>query len=444
MQYYSRAFILLTLFISNVSSALALQISEPYKSGEELCADDNNLSKEEKAFGFYLDVPIDYANPKLGNTKIYAWTTKAFDPSRESFLYFVGGPGGSAHGDTEPDKLAPHFNAIYLDQRGIACSRPSDKNLLLDQRYFSSESTARDANEVRKHLGISKWSIYGHSYGTIPATIAANLFPDTINGVILEGVVFDGAVNLWSAPHRIKILQRYFDHLPPELQEKILSYSNRADLVEQKHWFSSIAQKKMYENFPMQALAEELERLFKLDDATLTMQLKIDSSTHFPSMDYELYFGSFSYAQIVCKELSGQDPHSNMWAVFDGKKLISMENQWLNSICTELGTKSEATRTYSSLNYPITVPVTYFEGSLDGATEAPSAIRHYKKVAKGSAQLILAPQGGHHPTGQSFKDPNFMSTIFEMGLRGQAIPHDIIKAEAASDPFKLVITSKGF
>jgi hypothetical protein len=41
--------------------------------------------------------------------------------------------------------------------------------------------------------------------------------------------------------------------------------------------------------------------------------------------------------------------------------------------------------------HPLSVPVTYFQGALGGATEAPSATKHYKLVAQEPAQILIAP-----------------------------------------------------
>ena len=42
--------------------------------------------------------------------------------------------------------------------------------------------------EIRKAFGISQWSIYGVSYGTVPATMYGSKYRSNTKSVVLEGV----------------------------------------------------------------------------------------------------------------------------------------------------------------------------------------------------------------------------------------------------------------
>jgi proline iminopeptidase len=57
-------------------------------------------------------------------------------------------------------------NVVQFDQSGIACSRPTTEIMYKNPQFYSSENTARDADEIRKSLGANKITAYGISYGT--------------------------------------------------------------------------------------------------------------------------------------------------------------------------------------------------------------------------------------------------------------------------------------
>lgn len=214
-----------------------------YISGEECYLKYNK--PEYKSDGWqFLEVPIDYKLPNSQKTKISFRTNSDFSLSKITVIYFNGGPGGTSYDASFP--ALKDLNTIYFNQRGAAFSRPETNELFLNEDYYSSENTARDALEIVKYLGLKKVTSYGQPYGTVPATIFASLFPDYTKNVILEGVIFSGSSELWKAQHRIKLIQKYFDLLDSNLKQNILTFSHHPDLF--SGWFSKMAQQIMYDS----------------------------------------------------------------------------------------------------------------------------------------------------------------------------------------------------
>lgn len=92
-----------------------------------------------------------------------------------------GGPGGTHH------YFHPWFSAlkkkhqlIYYDQRG---SGLSDFN---PDSGYTFRQAAEDLEKLRLKLGISKWIVYGYSYGGALAQLYALLYPEPILGMILN------------------------------------------------------------------------------------------------------------------------------------------------------------------------------------------------------------------------------------------------------------------
>lgn len=371
--------------------------SDKYISGEECYKTYNKTNYPTSEWNF-LEVPIQYDQPNSGRTKISYRLSPGFSIDKKTIIYFNGGPGGTSY-VTDFNQLED-VNVIYFNQRGSAFSRPESKELFLNQDYYSSENTAHDAFEIVKHLGVNQVTAYGVSYGTIPATIFGSLFPQYTRNVILEGVIYDGEVRLWTAHHRVKLVQKYFDGLSFELKENILKYSRHPEVF--AGWFTVMAQRFMYDaNFEF-VMTDQLNRTFNQMSQTpeekekfIVDSLRSYNFTDPSSLGDMIYYSATMFTFIGCKELNAANELSSFYSVFDEKnKLVPYKKTSSNiNFCEKLNV--EKAKTYSSKNYPVDVPVYYFQGTTDGATTADFAVWHYKDTAKGKAQIVLAKKMGH-------------------------------------------------
>ncbi len=369
-------------------------IEDPYQTGEQRL--ETYLKKPPLPmlgkYGF-ISVPLDYSKATSGQMKIFYRLPKELDSNKPTIFYFYGGPGGTSL-FSDMEKQATNFNIVYMDQRGTGFSRPEKFSELQNPENFSSEFIAEDAARVIRFLQLSKVSVYGHSYGTLVATIFASRFPDLTQALVLEGVLFSGEKDLWEAPHRVKILQKFFDSLPQEIREKILELSQSGSIP--ADWVSIIAQKEMYEpNFQI-LFEKKLRNLVSISSEARIEAIKenVDKSYMF---EESIYFGAYMFHQIACQELNAGKAGSTWSAVFENGKLKPVSEAMTPLCLTIPGMQSRLDRTYHSVDYPLQVPVTYFQGTLDGATEAPAAINHYKLVPQKQAQLILMKGSGHSP-----------------------------------------------
>ncbi len=388
------AIIALFVFLGAQISTATEPIS--YMSGKALRASTLSSSMKpsfESELGDYLDVPLDYTDLSQGQTSLYYYSKSPIDLKKPTMIYFQGGPGGASHLANQFDELTD-WNVIYLDYRGIGFSFPETFEILKTTRYFTSEFVARDARAILVHLGIKKVSVYGHSYGTVIATIFASLFPELTKAVVLEGTVYNGNEDLWSASHRQKILQIYFNQLPTELKTKIFRYSNHPEA--NPAWFSRMAQRFMYSSDFKKIFTDYLTELLSKSEEELLPEVKRENDIDLKYTGSP-FFSEYFFLQIACKELSGQSPYASFGFIFKDEKLIPAENIKTAHGCNELGIGPELIKTYTALNYPISAPVTYFQGTMDGATVAPHAVWHFKNVAKNAAQLFLSKNTGHGP-----------------------------------------------
>jgi pimeloyl-ACP methyl ester carboxylesterase len=107
----------------------------------------------------------------------------------ERFLHGVSQPAASFPvGKTEKRKWIRRYRAF-----GHRCERTNGRLL----RHVSTADTARDLNLLRRAVGDSKLSYYGTSYGTFLGATYANLFPERVRALVL-----DGNINPKSWAHR--------------------------------------------------------------------------------------------------------------------------------------------------------------------------------------------------------------------------------------------------
>ncbi len=135
-------------------------------------------------------------------------------------LAIAGGPGQAASRsflrlDRAFAQLARRRDIYLVDQRGTGQSNPQpcaveEAHLPLaepdptqlaslaraclqdfngDPRYYTTEVAVRDLEQVRQALGVSRWNLYGVSYGTRVAQTYMRRYPDAVRTAVLDGVL---------------------------------------------------------------------------------------------------------------------------------------------------------------------------------------------------------------------------------------------------------------
>lgn len=92
-----------------------------------------------------------------------------------------GGPGlSSSYLAPNLDVLAAHYRLISYDQRGGGRS-----TVVTDPAKLSRDQHVEDVEAVRRHFGLDKIVLLGHSWGAAPAAFYAKAHPDRVAAVIL-------------------------------------------------------------------------------------------------------------------------------------------------------------------------------------------------------------------------------------------------------------------
>lgn len=115
---------------------------------------------------------------------------RAVGSGGDTVLVLHGGPGVHSGYLIGMEPLAAGGTLIFYDQRGggrsSLVSHPSQSTV---QRHLA------DLDEIRRHFGISRAVLLGHSWGAVLAALYAAERPESVRGLILAGVpplVFPG------------------------------------------------------------------------------------------------------------------------------------------------------------------------------------------------------------------------------------------------------------
>lgn len=140
------------------------------------------------------------------------WYRVAGPPLGTPVLFLHGGPGqgSQAFASFAGPPLERGNRMVYLDQRG---SGRSEKHW---KKEYSLNLMVDDVEQFRRHLGVDRMALIGHSFGTVVALEYAAKYPQRVSHLVLTGAVVDfpGAVEVQCA--RLKKLK-------PELYAKAVA-----------------------------------------------------------------------------------------------------------------------------------------------------------------------------------------------------------------------------
>jgi pimeloyl-ACP methyl ester carboxylesterase len=180
-----------------------------------------------------LPVPLDYAQPEGEQIEVALFRVRALDRSRRigSLLMNPGGPGASGVEFVRqaalalPLRVRQRFDLVGFDPRGtgdtipVNCRANLDRHFALDLSpddaeeravlarrmnrlaldcerhnreilpHISTVDTVRDMDRVRAALGDDKLTFVGFSYGTYMGALYADLFPERVRALVLDGAV---------------------------------------------------------------------------------------------------------------------------------------------------------------------------------------------------------------------------------------------------------------
>ncbi|MDO5629459.1 MAG: alpha/beta fold hydrolase [Mobilicoccus sp.] len=154
-----------------------------------------------------IEVPLVHGRPERGTITVYAREVAAPDGTDRPYLvYLQGGPGCEAprpgsvpSGPPWLERALRDYRVLMLDQRGTGRSTPigeddlgdggPDAAAALAERltHHRADAIVEDAELMREHLDVERWSLLGQSFGGFTALRYLSSHADALAEVYFTG-----------------------------------------------------------------------------------------------------------------------------------------------------------------------------------------------------------------------------------------------------------------
>jgi pimeloyl-ACP methyl ester carboxylesterase len=342
----------------------------------------------------------------------YKFQVKRSSRPNVPFVVVVpGGPGAPSIGYAAfaGGSIPADVNVVYTDPRGSNCNAPPGGHFPLDA--YRTEYLARDVKAVVEKLQLQGFYVYGHSYGTVQATVLTSILEresaSVPGGLVLEGILGRHLANGYA--EQIADFDTQWQMVKEMLDPAVAASFEQEPLplgFTSRRWARYIAE-SLYEGvvpgvgIRLQILLDELAD----DDPATNARL----SDHFAQLD-----GGFHYLvdpnvnAIGCRELYG---------TIVGRDLVAGHLVPTSvDACQLLGVPFSDP--YDSAAWPTTVPIYYFEGSNDPATPPSYAAYHFDTHRGSPRHFAYVLEASHDPLTQSLDTAGCSDAVWQSILFG--------------------------
>ena len=105
------------------------------------------------------------------------------NPQGKPAVYLHGGPGSGCNPFYRRYFNPQKYNLIMVDQRGCGKSTPHN-----ELRENNTQLLVSDLENLREHLKIKRWLVYGGSWGSTLALAYAQTFPQVVTEMVMSGI----------------------------------------------------------------------------------------------------------------------------------------------------------------------------------------------------------------------------------------------------------------
>lgn len=208
---------------------------------DEQTSIDKILTEPEFDYEGFVDYVYDGDTYRL-------WYGRIGSGSGSPALVLHGGPGGNHHNLVAFQALADERPVIFYDQLGCGKSdRPDNPSLWIAERYFDEVRAVRDG------LGLKKYHLIGHSWGTILAVGFADKHPDGILSISLHSPVL-------SFPY-------YINHVAPKLKQGLSCLNGKAGQVIDDYELRGVGTESDYDQACMEFTKRHVIHTWPLPEA---------------------------------------------------------------------------------------------------------------------------------------------------------------------------------
>ena len=122
-----------------------------------------------------------------GDGNLIYWETCG-NPDGVPVLIVHGGPGSGCTTGVRKAFDPERYRIILFDQRNCGRSTPHASDPAADMSLNTTEHLIGDMEQLREHLGVSRWLLRGGSWGVTLSLAYAERYPERVFGMILVGI----------------------------------------------------------------------------------------------------------------------------------------------------------------------------------------------------------------------------------------------------------------
>ena len=131
--------------------------------------------------------PYDHGMLDVGDGNLVYWETCG-TPDGKPALVVHGGPGSGCGTGSRRSFDPERYRVVLYDQRGCGRSTPHASDPATDMRANTTEHLLADMEQLRAHLGIERWLLFGGSWGSTLILAYAERHPERVSEIVIPNV----------------------------------------------------------------------------------------------------------------------------------------------------------------------------------------------------------------------------------------------------------------
>lgn len=131
--------------------------------------------------------PYEHGMLDTGDGNLVHWEACG-NPDGKPALVVHGGPGSGCSAGSRRSFDPALYRIILFDQRGCGRSTPHAGDAATDMRLNTTEHLLRDMEQLREHLGVDRWLLYGGSWGSTLILAYAERHPERVSEIVISAV----------------------------------------------------------------------------------------------------------------------------------------------------------------------------------------------------------------------------------------------------------------
>jgi proline iminopeptidase len=152
--------------------------------------------------------PYDHGMLDVGDGQLVYWEACG-NPDGKPAVVFHGGPGSGAGSWWRRYFDPAAYRLVLFDQRGCGRSTPDAGEPDIDLSTNTTQHLMRDIEQLRNHLGIERWLVFGGSWGATLGLAYAEQHPEAVSEMVLFSVTN-------STPREVEWITRDMGRIFPE------------------------------------------------------------------------------------------------------------------------------------------------------------------------------------------------------------------------------------